>query len=114
MNQTPEWWLSAVMDFLPVIPLAIAWTQVARRDQGVTRTNASSLIAATASVLWIGAGLFLPDFLGATSDSVRWLATNGNFIVMTIAAGMAVGKMHSGRVATAVGCFMLAFAWSHL
>jgi len=112
MNHTPEYWLSVAMDFSPVIPIAIAWTQVPRKDRSMTETTALSLLAASVSVLWLVVSVFVPDVLGPTGDWVRSLATNGNFIVMTIAGGTAVGKMRSGRIATVVGCFILAVAWS--
>src|ERR1700735_1617408 len=107
MRHTPEYWLSLVADFSPVLPIAIAWMQVPRKDRSPTDTTALSLFAATVSLLWLVASVFVPDVLGPAGDWVRSLATNGNFIVITIAGVRAVGKMRSGRIATAVGCFLL-------
>ena len=112
MTHTPEYWLSVAMDFSPVIPIAIAWTQVPKKDRSPTETTELSLLAATFSVLWLVVSVFVPQVLGPTGDWVRSLAADGNFVVITMAGARAVGKMRSGRIATAIGCFLLVVAWS--
>ena len=114
MNRGPEYWISLTMDFLPVIPISVAWVQVVRSSRSLTRTSGLLLLTASVSVLWLGIGLFIPNVLGISSDPVGFLVINGNFVVMTIAAGMAIGKMNCGRIATTIGCFMLAFCMEPL
>src|SRR5579864_7789242 len=113
MSHTPEYWFYLAADFSPVLPVGVGWMQVVRRDRNSIKTSALPLLAVTVSLLCLCIGLPLLDAIGS-ARSLRSVIINGNFIGMTISAGMAIGKMRNGRIATAIGCFMMAFVWAFI
>jgi hypothetical protein len=112
-----KYWLWWALFSSPAVPLAFAWRRLRADVRAGTRIDGLTLLAATASVLWLDAAVANWWFVGPLYGRAHYAIIGGNlaadFVAMLISFFASISPVaRAQRLATGLACLMLSAEWA--